>query len=120
MSPKYVRGRFGAVSDDAGEVHGATLLEVNIWTAQNCCFRFCNQPQCLKINQNVAFEFSNFGIFHQKVTCLVSLFDSKLLLFKNSPKWTIFGIFNELLSTQNVNVARFARNVAKRLQFIFQ
>ena len=24
----------------------------------------------------------------------------------------IFGIFNELLSTQNVNVARFARNVA--------
>ena len=26
-------------------------------------------------------------------------------------KWTIFGIFNELLSTQNVNVARFARNV---------
>ena len=23
----------------------------------------------------------------------------------------IFGIFNELLSTQNVNVARFARNV---------
>ena len=30
---------------------------------------------------------------------------------KKSPKCTIFGIFNELLSTQNVNVARFARNV---------
>ena len=29
----------------------------------------------------------------------------------NSPKWTIFGIFNELMSTQNVNVAHFARNV---------
>ena len=27
------------------------------------------------------------------------------------PKLTIFGIFNELLSTQNVNVARFARNI---------
>ena len=26
-------------------------------------------------------------------------------------KLTIFGIFDELLSTQNVNVARFARNV---------
>ena len=26
-------------------------------------------------------------------------------------KLTIFGIFNELLATQNVNVARFARNV---------
>ena len=32
---------------------------------------------CLKIIQNVSF-------------------------FKNSPKWTIFGIFNELLTTQNV------------------
>ena len=34
---------------------------------------------------------------------------------KNSQKWTIFGIFNWLLSTQNVNVARFARNVGMRL-----
>ena len=33
------------------------------------------------------------------------------LVFKNSPKLTIFGIFSELLSTQNVNVARFARYV---------
>ena len=40
--------------------------------------------QCLKITQNVAF-------------------------FQNLPKLTIFGIFNELLSTQNANVARFAR-----------
>ena len=46
-----------------------------------------------------------------KLTCLVTLFDRKLQLFKNSPKSTYFGIFNELLSTQNVNVARFARNV---------
>ena len=30
---------------------------------------------------------------------------------KNSPNSPIFGIFNELLSNQNVNVARFARNV---------
>ena len=53
---------------------------------------------CLKITQNVAFEFLNFGIFHQflsylKLTCLVTLFDRKLQVFKNSPKWTIFGIF---------------------------
>ena len=33
------------------------------------------------------------------------------IVFKNSPKWTIFGDFDKLLSTQNVNVARFARNV---------
>ena len=46
---------------------------------------------------------------HLKLTCLVTLFDRKLQVFKNSPKWTIFGIFNKLLSTQNVNVARSAR-----------
>ena len=45
------------------------------------------------------------------MTCLVTLFDCKIQVFKNSPKLTIFGIFNELLATQNVNVARFARNV---------
>ena len=41
-----------------------------------------------------------------KLTCLVTLFDRKF--FKKSPKLTIFGIFNELLSTQNVNVALLA------------
>ena len=46
-----------------------------------------------------------------KLTCLVTLYDRKIHVFKNSPKWTIFGIFDELLATQNVNVARFARNV---------
>ena len=32
---------------------------------------------------------------------------------KKLAKWSIFGIFNELLYTQNVKVARFARNVVK-------
>ena len=45
------------------------------------------------------------------MTCLVTLFDRKLQVFKNSAKLTIFGIFNEPLSTQIENVARFARNV---------
>ena len=31
--------------------------------------------------------------------------------FQKLVNLTIFGIFNELLSTQNVNVARFARNI---------
>ena len=31
-------------------------------------------------------------------------------VLKKSPKLTIFGNFDELFSTQNVNVARFARN----------
>ena len=48
------------------------------------------------------------------MTCLVTLFDRKLQIFKNKPKYAIFGLFNELLSTQNVNVARFAGNVDRR------
>ncbi len=59
------------------------------------------------------FEFWHFPTIFAllKLTCLVTLFDRKLQVFKNSSKWTIFGILIELLSTQNVNVARFARNV---------
>ena len=43
--------------------------------------------QCLKITQNVAFEFWYFPpIFVLlKLTCLVTLFDRKLQVFKNSP-----------------------------------
>ena len=44
----------------------------------------------------------HFTVFENRPKCRI---------FKNSPKWTIFGIFNELLAAQNVNVARFARNV---------
>mgnify|MGYP006863930545 CR=1 FL=1 len=69
--------------------------------------------RCLKITQNVAFEFWYFSpIFVLlKLTCMVTLFDRKLQIPKNAPKWTIFGISNWLSSTQNVNVAHFARNV---------
>ena len=49
---------------------------------------------CLQITQNVAFDFLVF--------CPTKKVCSKL---------TTFGIFNKRLSTQNVNVARFARTV---------
>ena len=68
----------------------------------------------LKITQNV----SHLNFWHfppifvlLKVTCLETLFDRKLQYFKNSPKLTNFGILRDFFSTQNVNVARFARNV---------
>ena len=48
--------------------------------------------------------------FHQVWTCLVTLFDHKLQVFKTRQIGLFIGIFNELLSTQNGNVARFARN----------
>ena len=35
----------------------------------------------------------------------------KVAFPKNHQNWPFLGIFNQLLSTQNVNVARFARNV---------
>ena len=80
----------------------------------NCSQRNIYQTsRCLKITQNISFEFWHFPpIFVQlNLTCLVALFDRKLQVFQNSPIWTIFGLFDELLFTQNVNVARFARNV---------
>ena len=45
--------------------------------------------KCLKIIQNVSFEFFNYGIFHQFLSCLllVTLFDRKLQILKNSPNW---------------------------------
>ena len=60
------------------------------------------------------FEFWHFppNFVLSKLTCLVTLFDRKPQLFKNSPKWTNFGIFLlTFVSTQNVNVTGFARNV---------
>ena len=35
-----------------------------------------------------------------KLTCLEPLFDRKLKIFKNSPKWTIFGNLKQILSPQ--------------------
>ena len=40
--------------------------------------------------------------------------------FQKLAKLTIFGIFNELLSPQNVNVARFARLVNKTFSGILK
>ena len=45
-----------------------------------------------------------------KITKNVS-FDRKLQDFKTPPNWQFLAFFNELLSTQKVNVARFARNI---------
>ena len=53
---------------------------------------FENHPKC----RIWIFEFWHFPPISVllKLTCLVTLFDRKLQVFKNSPKWTIFGIFN--------------------------
>ena len=71
--------------------------------------------QCLKIIQYVAFEFFNLAFSTNFCPIKTELSGNTVWPqtsgFQNLAKLTIFGIFNELLSTQNVNVARFARNV---------
>ena len=61
-----------------------------------------------------------FGIFITfvllKVTCLVALFDRKIQVLQ---KLARIAIFNEVLATQNVNVANFARSVEWDFLFDF-
>ena len=59
--------------------------------------QFPSITQCLNIPPKSHFQSYNFGIFHQFLSCLVTLFDRKLKVFKKSPNLIIF---NELLSTQ--------------------
>ena len=77
-----------------------TLLDMDFW---NCILidvihierseltLFENYSKC----RILIFEFWHFPpIFVLlKLTCLVTLFDRKLQVFKNSPKWTIFWHF---------------------------
>ncbi len=45
VPPKDVGGRLRAVCDDAGEVHGAALLQVDVRPAQDLCVGLCDgQP----------------------------------------------------------------------------
>ena len=56
------------------------------------------------------FDFSTLVFSTNFCPIKSDMFDRKLQVFKNSPKLTNVGILNQLLATQNVNVARFARN----------
>ena len=62
---------------------------------------------CLKITQNVAFEFLAFSTNF----CPINIELSGNTYWVQFLALAIFGIINELLSSQNVNVARYACNV---------
>ena len=66
----------------------------------------------LKIIQNIAIF--NFGIFNQFLTCLVALLVASI--FQNNYFWNSY----ELLSTYNVDVTRFARNMNETFLGDFQ
>ena len=103
------------------EVHTTQIFPQGLFDVRNILFDplICQCPYNFTLFEKYSkcrigiFKFWHFPpIFVLlKLTCLVTMFDRKLQVFKNSSKWTIFGIFNQLLSTQNVNVVRFARNV---------
>ena len=64
------------------------------------------------MTQNVVFEFcisNNFCPIQNDLSG--NTVCPKGSVFQKLAKWTIFGIFDSLLSTLNVNVARFARNI---------
>ena len=82
---------------------------VKIETFASFCTVFEKSEKC----HSRTFQFWHFPpIFVLlTLTCLVTLFDRKLQIFKTSPKIDHFWHFWWALSTQNENVARFARNV---------
>ena len=105
-------------------IHPSLSLHPTRWLSHEYYVSDNVGPNCILLNSFTLFEnyskrriwILSFWHFPPifvllKLTCLVTLFDRTLQVFKKSPKLTIFGIFNQLLSTQNVNVARFARNV---------
>ena len=64
------------------------------------CHRVWKSPKMSHLTFSIL-AFSPFFVL-LKLTCLVTLFDGKLHVFKNSLTLTVFGIFNELLYTQNM------------------
>ena len=69
----------------------------------NCCREFENIIRYLITMQKISKIFRIFCHFHQfcpiKMICLVTQFDRKLQVFKNSSIWPFFGILNYFLPT---------------------
>ena len=90
----FLRGNVG--SSDVSEIESLKAVvkvsfPLSIYFDEND--RWCTIARCLKITQKcriwiLAFS-TNFVLL--KLTCLVTLFDRQLQVFKNSPKWTIFN-----------------------------
>ena len=82
-----------------------------VWKSANVSFgKICDVFKTYWNATHDLFEFFNWHfspIFVLlKLTCLLTLFDCKILFFKNSPNWP-FLAFELLLPTQNVKVAHF-------------
>ena len=68
--------------------------ELALFVTSSCFGYFVPKVATLAMaTQNVAFEFLNFGIFHQFLTCLVTLFDCKLQVLQKLAKIDHFWPF---------------------------
>ena len=78
-------------------------------------FKHCDSSTLIENHSKCPIWIFNFAIFHQFLSYQSEMSNNtvwpKATGFQKLAKSTIFGIFNELLSTQNINVDRFARNV---------
>ena len=65
----------------------------SVWKSQKSLIQHCERSE---LHLHLTFTILAFSpIFvWLKLTSLVTLYDRKLQVFKNSPKWTIIGIFN--------------------------
>ena len=86
-----------------------SFVSKSITFPPHSCIVFENHSKCLIW----VFQFRHFPLIFVllRMTCLLTLFDRKLQIFRIFNKSTFLGIFNDLLSTQNANVIRFARKV---------
>ena len=87
------------VESKSGDRLDFTTIQVRIWilafSINFCLFK-------IELSGNTVWQVSfHFHFWHfpsifvqLKLNRLVTLFDRKLQVFKNSPKWTIFGIFD--------------------------
>ena len=76
---------------------------------------YCSSTTVFQNHSKCLIEFFKFGIFHQLDQLENNLSGNTVwpqaTILQKVAKLTIIGIFDELLSPQNVNVARFARYI---------
>ena len=88
---------------------GTKIVTFSTMKIFNHCTVFENHPKCRTWNCQFWHYSPFFGLL--KIDISGNTVWPQALGFLKLAKIDNFGIFNELLSTQNVNVARFARNV---------
>ena len=87
-----VTGGWGKSAEKSTEILSKSSIGKGWQKGNNTVFeKFTNMSH---LSFSILSFSTNFCPIKIKLTCLVTLFDRKFQVFKNSPKWTIFVIFN--------------------------